>query len=175
MNLAQAVQYVLSGITVGSVYAITAIGFNIIYATTGIINFAQGEFLIVGAMTAISLSQVVPLPVAIALAAEASTDSVIGIGQNRPFAIFMPSHTPSQSARVMNPSRGVNPPMPSMMMSPFSRELTRTGYSSAARFLSAASAGPSSSSGRRSPPPWGLTSAMMFGLHVGMHVQATAW
>jgi branched-chain amino acid transport system permease protein len=68
MNLAQVVQYTLSGITVGSVYAITAIGFNIIYCTTGIINFAQGEFLIVGAMTAISLSQVVPLPVAIALA-----------------------------------------------------------------------------------------------------------
>ena len=68
MNLAQVVQYTLSGITVGSVYAITAIGFNIIYCTTGIINFAQGEFLIVGAMTAISFAQVMPLPVAIALA-----------------------------------------------------------------------------------------------------------
>jgi branched-chain amino acid transport system permease protein len=45
-----------------------AIGFNIIYCTTGIINFAQGEFLIVGAMTAISLAQVLPLPVAILLA-----------------------------------------------------------------------------------------------------------
>lgn len=68
MNLSQIVQYCLSGITVGSVYAITAIGFNIIYCTTGIINFAQGEFLIVGAMTAVSLSHVLPLPVAIALA-----------------------------------------------------------------------------------------------------------
>src|SRR5512146_3195525 len=66
MSLSQVVQYCLAGITVGSVYAITAIGFNIIYCTTGIINFAQGEFLIVGAMTAISLSHVVPLPVAIA-------------------------------------------------------------------------------------------------------------
>jgi len=65
MNFALFVQYALSGITVGSVYAIVAIGFNIIYCTTGIINFAQGEFLIVGAMTAISLSEFVPLPVAI--------------------------------------------------------------------------------------------------------------
>ncbi len=65
MNFALFVQYALSGITVGSVYAIVAIGFNIIYCTTGIVNFAQGEFVIVGAMTAISLSQVVPLPVAI--------------------------------------------------------------------------------------------------------------
>lgn len=68
MNLSQVVQYSLSGITVGSVYAITAIGFNIIYCTTGIINFAQGEFLILGAMTAISLSHIMPLPAAIALA-----------------------------------------------------------------------------------------------------------
>ena len=65
MSLPQVVQYGLAGITVGSIYAIVAIGFNIIYACTGIINFAQGEFLIVGAMTAISLSHFVPLPVAI--------------------------------------------------------------------------------------------------------------
>jgi branched-chain amino acid transport system permease protein len=68
MNLAQIIQYCLAGITVGSVYAVVAIGFNIIYNTTGIINFAQGEFLIVGAMTAVSLSAIVPLPVAIVLA-----------------------------------------------------------------------------------------------------------
>jgi branched-chain amino acid transport system permease protein len=42
-----------------------AVGFNIIYNTTGIINFAQGEFVIVGAMTAISLDAFLPLPRAI--------------------------------------------------------------------------------------------------------------
>jgi len=65
MTFALFVQYALAGITVGSVYAMVAIGFNIIYCTTGIINFAQGEFLIVGAMTAISFAQFAPLPVAI--------------------------------------------------------------------------------------------------------------
>jgi branched-chain amino acid transport system permease protein len=65
MNLPQIMQYGLSGITVGSVYAIVAVGFNIIYNTTGIINFAQGEFVVVGAMTAISLDAFLPLPVAI--------------------------------------------------------------------------------------------------------------
>jgi branched-chain amino acid transport system permease protein len=49
-------------------YAIIAIGFNIIYNTTGIINFAQGEFLILGGMIGISLSSFLPLPVAIAAA-----------------------------------------------------------------------------------------------------------
>ncbi len=65
MNLPQIMQYGLSGVTVGSVYAIVAVGFNIIYNTTGIINFAQGEFVIVGAMLAISLHAVLPLPLAI--------------------------------------------------------------------------------------------------------------
>jgi branched-chain amino acid transport system permease protein len=68
MDLPQIAQYCFAGITVGSIYAIVAIGFNIIYNTTGIINFAQGEFLIIGAMMAISLSAFVPLPIAIILA-----------------------------------------------------------------------------------------------------------
>jgi len=82
MNLPQVIQYCLSGITEGSIYAIVAIGFNIIYNTTGIINFAQGEFLIVGAMSAISLNAILPtlglsealsLPVAIVLAVMITT------------------------------------------------------------------------------------------------------
>ena len=76
MSFAQIVQYAFSGITVGSIYAITAVCFNIIHNCTGIINFAQGEFLIIGAMTAISLSHVVPLPLAIVGAVAITT--VIG-------------------------------------------------------------------------------------------------
>ena len=45
-----------------------AIGFNIIYNTTGIINFAQGEFVMLGGMISISLLHIVPLPVAISRA-----------------------------------------------------------------------------------------------------------
>ena len=59
-------QYLFAGVTYGLIYAIVAIGFNIIYNTTGIINFAQGEFVMLGGMTAISLNQFLPLPVAIA-------------------------------------------------------------------------------------------------------------
>ena len=68
MSFEQFFQYFLSGITSGSMYAIIAIGFNIIYNTTGIINFAQGEFLILGGMIGISLSSFLPLPLAIAVA-----------------------------------------------------------------------------------------------------------
>lgn len=59
-------QLLFAGITYGIIYAVVAIGFNIIYNATGIINFAQGEFVMLGGMIAISLLNVVPLPVAIA-------------------------------------------------------------------------------------------------------------
>ena len=62
------IQYCLGGITLGSIYAIVGIGFNIIYNTTGIINFAQGEFLVLGALSAITFYAFLPLPLAILLA-----------------------------------------------------------------------------------------------------------
>jgi branched-chain amino acid transport system permease protein len=60
-----ALQYLLSGITKGSIYAVVAIGFNLIYSATGVLNFAQGEFVMLGGMIAVTLVQFTPLPVAI--------------------------------------------------------------------------------------------------------------
>ena len=62
------IQYIFAGITYGAIYAIVAIGFNIIYNTTGIINFAQGEFVMLGGMISISLLSYVSLPMAIGMA-----------------------------------------------------------------------------------------------------------
>jgi branched-chain amino acid transport system permease protein len=59
-------QYLVAGLTYGTIYAVVGVGFNIIYNTTGIINFAQGEFVMLGGMTAVTLAALVPLPVAIA-------------------------------------------------------------------------------------------------------------
>ena len=61
-------QYAFAGLTYGIIYAIVAIGFNIIYNTTGIINFAQGEFVMLGGMISISLNGLMPLPLAMATA-----------------------------------------------------------------------------------------------------------
>ncbi|NTW57968.1 MAG: branched-chain amino acid ABC transporter permease [Nitrospirae bacterium] len=58
-------QYLVAGLTYGTIYAIVGIGFNIIYNTTGIINFAQGEFVMLGGMTAVTLYAFLPLPLAI--------------------------------------------------------------------------------------------------------------
>lgn len=63
--MSQILQYILSGVTTGSIYAVVAIGFNLIFSTTGILNFAQGEFVMLGGMTAVTLHRFLPLPLAI--------------------------------------------------------------------------------------------------------------
>ncbi len=68
MSFSLIIQYLFSGITSGGIYAIVAIGFNIIYNTTGIINFAQGEFVMLGGMIAITLCHYMPLSAAVACA-----------------------------------------------------------------------------------------------------------
>jgi branched-chain amino acid transport system permease protein len=68
MSLDLFFQYLFAGITYGAIYAVVAIGFNIIYNATGIINFAQGEFVMLGGMISISLLQFMPLGYAIAAA-----------------------------------------------------------------------------------------------------------
>jgi branched-chain amino acid transport system permease protein len=68
-----ALQYLLSGITKGSIYAVVAIGFNLIYSATGVLNLAQGEFVMLGGMVAVTLAGYVPLPLAIAGAVLAVT------------------------------------------------------------------------------------------------------
>ncbi|WP_066053697.1 branched-chain amino acid ABC transporter permease [Robertmurraya korlensis] len=47
-------QYIVTGLTVGSIYALLAIGFVTVYNITGILNFAQGEFAMIGALTCIT-------------------------------------------------------------------------------------------------------------------------
>lgn len=75
MNQAVLVQYIFAGITAGSIYAVVAIGFNIVYNATGIINFAQGEFVMLGGMIGFTFAQIMPLYLAV-LAAVVITAAV---------------------------------------------------------------------------------------------------
>ena len=64
-TLAPLLQYFISGLTSGAIYALIALGFGIIYNSTTIINFAQGEMVMLGALCAISIYHLIPsLPVA---------------------------------------------------------------------------------------------------------------
>jgi branched-chain amino acid transport system permease protein len=62
-------QFAFSGLTVGAVYALVALGFTLIYNACDVINFAQGEFVMLGGMTTVFLGLAgVPLPLAAVLA-----------------------------------------------------------------------------------------------------------
>ena len=58
----QLLQYLITGLTVGSIYAMVALGFNIIYNVTEIINLAQGEFVMLGGLIMSSLHASLGLP-----------------------------------------------------------------------------------------------------------------
>jgi len=78
-------QFLISGITVGSIYALVGLGFTIIYNASDVINFAQGEFVMIGAMSAVTFYTAgTPLILAIMLAIMVAV--VIGFALNQ-FAI----------------------------------------------------------------------------------------
>ncbi|MBP7000413.1 branched-chain amino acid ABC transporter permease [Amaricoccus sp.] len=75
-------QFLLSGVTVGAVYALVALGFTIIYNASDVVNFAQGEFVMLGGMITVFASMAgLPLPLA-ALIAIAAT-AMVGVALNK--------------------------------------------------------------------------------------------
>ncbi|MCO5156848.1 MAG: branched-chain amino acid ABC transporter permease [Aquamicrobium sp.] len=75
-------QFLMSGVTVGAVYALVALGFTIIYNASDVVNFAQGEFVMLGGMlTVLCYAGGLPLPVA-ALIAIAVT-AAAGVALNK--------------------------------------------------------------------------------------------
>ncbi len=78
-------QFLLSGLTVGSIYALVALGFAIIYNASHVINFAQGEFVMIGGMATVSLLGA-GLPLAPAALAAVALAALIGLALAR-FAV----------------------------------------------------------------------------------------
>ncbi|HUV76630.1 MAG: branched-chain amino acid ABC transporter permease [Desulfobacteraceae bacterium] len=75
----QLFQYLITGLTVGSIYAMVAVGFNIIYNVTEIINFAQGEFVMLGGLIMVFFHVTVGLPLILAFPATVILVTLVGI------------------------------------------------------------------------------------------------
>ncbi|MBC7266289.1 MAG: branched-chain amino acid ABC transporter permease [Coriobacteriia bacterium] len=74
MSSADVLQFVASGLQNGAIYALMALGFTLVFASTGIINFAQGEFFMLGGMLAAAgVAAGVPLGVSVVAAVAATT------------------------------------------------------------------------------------------------------
>jgi branched-chain amino acid transport system permease protein len=82
----QVFQYLISGITIGSIYAMVAIGFNIIYNVTDIINFAQGEFVMLGGMIMVMFHVILGVPILLAFPLTILCVTFVGVIVDR-FAI----------------------------------------------------------------------------------------
>ncbi len=57
----------VNGVAVGSIYALIALGFALLYKSTKVLNLAHGELVLLGGYVAIALAQRVPFPLAIVL------------------------------------------------------------------------------------------------------------
>jgi branched-chain amino acid transport system permease protein len=67
--MAEFLQFFFSGLTVGAIYALVAIGFTLIYNASDVVNFAQGEFVMLGGMITVFLGYAgLPLSLAAVIA-----------------------------------------------------------------------------------------------------------
>lgn len=76
-------QILVSGLTAGSIYALVALGFHLVYATTRMLNFAYGTMVVLGGLLAYSLLTTAKLGVSVALPAVALGGLAVGYGFHR--------------------------------------------------------------------------------------------
>lgn len=79
MMSAMFMQFVFSGLAVGTIYALVALGFTIIYNSSNVINFAQGEFVMLGGMLSVFIFQSLGLPLYITIPAVVILVALVGV------------------------------------------------------------------------------------------------
>ena len=74
------IQAIFAALSVGSMYALVAMGVCLIYNSTNVINFAQGEFVMLGGMTMVALYGEMHWPLYLAIPASIAITVVVGMG-----------------------------------------------------------------------------------------------
>lgn len=72
-------QQVVNGLTLGSSYALIALGYTMVYGVLRLINFAHGEIYMAGAFIGLMASQVAGLPFAVAMLTAMAGAAVVGV------------------------------------------------------------------------------------------------
>lgn len=70
-------QFLAGGLAIGAVYGLIGAGFSLIYSTSKVINFAQGEFVVYGGLATVSLT-LFNIPASIALPLSLAASIVMG-------------------------------------------------------------------------------------------------
>jgi len=72
-------QILISGISLGCIYALIALGFVLIYKATETVNFAQGELMMLGAFAGLALMEVAHLPFLVAAVLAIAAMAAFGV------------------------------------------------------------------------------------------------
>lgn len=75
----QLIQQAVNGISLGSIYALIALGYTMVYGIINLINFAHGEVLMIGAYIGLYLTSILKLPFFLALVLAMVLSGVLGI------------------------------------------------------------------------------------------------
>jgi branched-chain amino acid transport system permease protein len=78
MNVESLLQFLLSGVTVGSIYGLAALGFTLVFNATGVINFAQGQFVMLGGLIATTLANTLGWPMPLVVIGAVIGTGVVG-------------------------------------------------------------------------------------------------
>ena len=70
-------QFLAGGLAIGAVYGLIGVGFSLIYSTSKVINFAQGEFVVYGGLATVSLT-IFNIPASVALPLSLAASIVMG-------------------------------------------------------------------------------------------------
>ncbi len=79
----QILQFMVTGLTIGAIYAMVAMGFNIIYNVTEIINLAQGEFVMLGGLVMVFLNVALGIALPLAFLGTIALVTLVGVALDR--------------------------------------------------------------------------------------------
>lgn len=74
------IQQILNGLHIGSIYALIALGYTMVYGIVKLINFAHGDIMMVGAYIAFMMLTVFNLPLPVAIIISMASCALIGMG-----------------------------------------------------------------------------------------------
>ena len=78
MGSAELLQFVLAGLKNGAIYALVALGFTVVFSATHVINFAQGEFYMLGGMLSVFALRAMGLPLLVAALVGVAATTALG-------------------------------------------------------------------------------------------------
>ena len=96
-------QQLVNGLAVGAIYGLTALGFVLIYKATEVVNFAQGDLLMLGAFIAWTLVVPLGLPYVLAFVLTIAAMAAIGAGLDRfvrVVSLIGGSSTPTMDVKI---------------------------------------------------------------------------